>query len=137
MSNFLDKTFKKFKSIKHIEIIVAVLFGVILLILYLSTFGKGNAYQSSSSSSLMSTYSAEVEAKLSDVLSEIDGVGKVRVMVMLDEGVDLNSEVVPRVSSVIVVAGGAKDYRVKLELYKAVETILKLPTENIEILVGN
>lgn len=85
----------------------------------------------------MSTYSAEVETKLSGVLSEIDGAGKVRVMVMLDEGVDLNSEVIPRVSSVIVVAGGAKDYRVKLELYKAVEAILKLPTENIEILVGN
>ena len=58
-------------------------------------------------------------------------------MVMLEEGEELNSEVVPKVSSVIVVAEGAKDYKVKIELLKAVEAILNLPTSNIEILVGN
>ena len=39
-------------------------------------------------------------------------------------------------TSVIVVAGGAKDYKVKLEILKACEALLNLPTANIEILVG-
>jgi len=133
MSNFLEKTFKKLKSIKHIEIIVAVLFGLILLALYLSTVNGGTSYNSSNSSG----YTYEIEDRLSNVLSDIDGAGKVNVMVMLEDGEELNSDIVPKVSSVIVVAQGAKDYKVRIELLKAVEAILNLPTTNIEILVGN
>ena len=82
-------------------------------------------------------YAYDVETRLADVLESVEGAGAVNVMVMLEEGEELNSEVVPKVSSVIVVAEGAKDYKVKIELLKAVEAILNLPTSNIEILVGN
>ena len=132
MSSFFEKIFKKLKSIKHIEIIVAVLFGIILLTLYLTTINNGNAYNESSGTG----YAFEVESRLSNVLSKIDGAGNVEGMVMLEEGSELNSEVVPKVNSVIVVAGGAKDYKVKTEILKTCEALLNLPTTNIEILVG-
>lgn len=134
MSNFFDKTFKKLKSVKHIEVIIAVLFGVILLALYFSTINDGSSLKTNSSAT---GYAYDVETRLADVLESVEGAGAVNVMVMLEEGEELNSEVVPKVSSVIVVAEGAKDYKVKIELLKAVEAILNLPTSNIEILVGN
>ncbi len=132
MNSFFERFFKKLKSIKHIEILIAVLFGVILLTLYLTTINNADKNSSSTSSG----YSFQVESKLESVLSEIDGVGNVSVMVMLEEGTELNSEIVPKVNSVIVVAGGAKDYKVKLEILKACEALLNLPAENIEILIG-
>ena len=132
MNSFFERFFKKLKSIKHIEILIAVLFGVILLTLYLTTINNVDKNSSSTSSG----YSFQVESRLESVLSEIDGVGNVSVMVMLEEGAELNSEIVPKVNSVIVVAGGAKDYKVKLEILKACEALLNLPAENIEILIG-
>ena len=132
MNSFFERFFKKLKSIKHIEILIAVLFGVILLTLYLTTINNADKNSSSTSSG----YSFQVESRLESVLSEIDGVGNVSVMVMLEEGTELNSEIVPKVNSVIVVAGGAKDYKVKLEILKACEALLNLPAENIEILIG-
>ena len=132
MNSFFEKIFRKLKSIKHIEIIVAILFGIILLTLYLTTINNGNAYKESSGTG----YTYEIESRMETVLSQIDGAGEVQVMVMLEEGSELDSDIVPKVSSVIVVAGGAKDYKVKLEILKACEALLNLPTANIEILVG-
>ena len=132
MSNFFEKMFKKLKSIKHIEILVAVLFGIILLTLYLTTINTGKVYEETSGSG----YAYELENRLENVLSNIDGAGNVEVMVMLAEGAELESGVVPKISSVIVVAGGADNYKVKLEILKACEALLNLPTTNIEILVG-
>ncbi len=132
MNNFFEKVFKKLKSIKHIEILVAVLFGIILLTLYLTTINNGNAYNDDAGSG----YTYEIESRLEKVISQIEGVGDVEVMIMLEEGAEISSDVVPKVNSVIVVAGGADDYKVKLEILKACETLLNLPTTNIEILVG-
>ena len=42
----------------------------------------------------------------------------------------------PKVSGVIIVASGAKNINVRLELQKAVEALLDVQVENIEILVG-
>lgn len=45
-------------------------------------------------------------------------------------------EILPKVSGVIVVASGAKDTKVKLEIVKAIQAILEVPLANIEVLVG-
>lgn len=45
-------------------------------------------------------------------------------------------EYMPKINGVIVVAEGANNISVRLELLKAVEAILNVPTTNIEILVG-
>ncbi len=46
------------------------------------------------------------------------------------------SEVLPTVLGVIVVAEGADDVRVRLDLITAVKTLLDIPVENIEVFAG-
>jgi len=78
--------FQKLKSIKHIEIIIAVILGAIVLLIYFSTFSTkstdGTAYESTSSSE----YAAMLETKLAKVISQISGAGNVSVMVTLSSG---------------------------------------------------
>lgn len=78
--------FQKLKNIKHIEIIVAVVLGAIILLVYLSTFsskGPDNiAYESTNSSE----YAAMLEKKLANVIGQINGVGNVSVMITLATG---------------------------------------------------
>lgn len=78
--------FQKLKSIKHIEIIIAIILGAIILLVYLSTFSSkapdNTAYESTNSSE----YAAMLEKKLANVLSQIDGVGNVSVMITLASG---------------------------------------------------
>ena len=45
-------------------------------------------------------------------------------------------EIMPTVSGIVVVAGGAQDTRVKLEIIKAIQALLDVPQANIEVLVG-
>lgn len=46
-------------------------------------------------------------------------------------------EILPPIKGVLIVSSGASDLNVKLELQKATQTLLNVPTSNIEILVGN
>ena len=43
------------------------------------------------------------------------------------------SEISPKITGVVVVASGAKDVKVRLNLLEAVEALLNVPTENIQI----
>lgn len=45
-------------------------------------------------------------------------------------------EILPKINGVIVVASGAKNTKVKLEIIKAIQAILEVPLANIEVLVG-
>lgn len=82
-SNF--KFFQKLRSIKHIEIVIAVVLAAVVLLIYFSTFktsSKGETTQTTS----VSEYAAMIESKLSNIISKIDGVGNVSVMVTLASG---------------------------------------------------
>ena len=126
---------KRLKSIKHIEIIIAVLFALIVLLVYFSTtasLGSANTQNMSSNAG----YATEVEAKLENLLSKIDGAGKIDVMVMCEsEGVQTEDQI-PNIKSAVVVASGASDVFVRLEIIKAVEALLKIDAKNIEVLKG-
>lgn len=111
------KIFQKLKSIKHIEIIVAIAFAVIVLLIY-----------SSSTETRTSSTQTDLETRLECVLSDIDGAGNVSVLI------NSNND---QIDGVIVVCSGADDIGVKLNILRAVETVLKIPTSQIEILVGN
>lgn len=121
-SNWLSnsKLFQKLKSIKHIEIIVAVIFAVIVLLIYLSSVNPVKKTQSSASTNL--------EMRLESILSDIEGAGNVSVLINNTDN---------QIDGVIIVASGADDVFVKMNILKAVETVLKIPTAQIEILVGN
>lgn len=115
--------FQKLKNIKHIEIVIAVIFAVVILLIYLSSVG-------SSKSTSTTNGQTDLEIRLCGILEDLEGVGKVSVMInYLDEKQTM--------AGVVVVASGANDVSVKLQILRAVETVLNLPTTNIEILVGN
>ena len=137
MSKFFEKTVNKLKNIKHIEIIIAIIFGVILLMIYLSTFSNTSSSKQNTTATTASAYSTELETRLEGLLSQIKGAGKVKVMIVLKSGTELSSNTLPDISSCIVVAEGAEDYGVKLNILRAVESAINLPTTNIEVLVGN
>lgn len=169
---------EKAKAVKNIEIIVAIVAIAVLIILYsLFTTDKSKpkaTKQNDSSCEL--TLTDEVERKLADVLSKIDGAGRVEVMITYTasaEKITANTrsthtnssnsggtittststvtetpiiisangvselyilkEIMPKVIGVIVVAQGANDVRVRLELLRAVQTILDINANSVEI----
>ena len=172
------KTFwAKCKKIKHFELIVAGVFALIILAIYFSSFWTGtddSNINSQKASVQASEYASYLENKLSLVLCEVEGAGKVTVMITLSSGMEYEyatntetktntngaletsvttstpiiintggtsqpiivKEIYPKISGVVVVAGGAKDLGVKLALIIATETVLNVPTECIQILVG-
>ena len=46
-------------------------------------------------------------------------------------------EILPPIKGVLIVSSGAEDVNVRLELQRAAQTVLNVPTASIEILVGN
>ena len=133
--NKFSGLWKRLKSIKHIEIIIAVLFALIVLLVYFSTTSSHGSAKTQNLS-LGASYATQVEAKLENLLSKIDGAGKIDVMVMCEsEGVQTEDQI-PSIKSAVVVASGASDVFVRLEIIKAVEALLKIDAKNIEVLKG-
>ena len=179
MGKLLEKNqfLKKLKNIKHIEIYIAIIFIIVLAGIFFVDFGGGKNAETETSIKEYTTYEYAnyIENKLERVLSNINGAGKVSVMVSVESSSEIiyatsteektNSltsgstttitsepiiitsqgsskpiiikEYMPKINGVIVVAQGAENVSVRLELQKAVLAILNVPTTNIEILVGN
>ena len=173
-----NSLFAKLKNIKHFEIIIAVLFCSILLVIYISTIGSSEKTQADTTSLTTEEYATFLETKLSSVLSNVQGAGKVKVMVTLECGVEyiyateseevtntttsggstttkitttenivfvnasgksnpvVLKENLPKVSGVIVVAYGANNISIRVELMNAVTSLLGVSPENVQILVG-
>lgn len=89
MNKFKD-FFVKLKSIKHVEIYLALFVGVIICIGYFSFFtNKSSDKEDEVSTADYSTaveYVEYLENKLSNVLSRVSGVGEVRVIITLQSG---------------------------------------------------
>lgn len=84
---FLDRL----KRVKHLDIIITVLFIAIILLIYFasnsSTFSKEKTNTSASLQTEEESYEKTLENSLADTISYIKGVGKVKVMLVFDEGV--------------------------------------------------
>lgn len=179
--------FKKLKSIKNIEIVVAILIISLMFLIYFSTLGKDGDTSNKSSASVTdiqytsaSQYVKELEARLENTLSKIQGAGQVSVVITISSSSELiiaktietnkktdtstqngvttktenveiiekpiiidgkNGdepivllEVMPKISGIVVVAEGANDVNVKLNILKAIQALLTIPNGNIEIL---
>lgn len=87
------------------------------------------------------SHASELEARLGEVLSEISGAGRVEVAIQYEvrqeaQSVWSNTQTnsgngAP--ASVIVVAQGAGDVAVRLRLARAVQTLLQLDAECVEV----
>ncbi len=86
-----------FKKIKHLDIILTVLFIAIILLIYFSTFFNTNSTSDKNSTQNNKTYSAttslddytnKLETKLVETLSAIKGAGNVSVLLTFNKGIE-------------------------------------------------
>ena len=134
MSRF-SSLWKKLKSIKNIEIILAVLLGLVVLLVYFSSVGANKGAVNNITYS--NSYVQEIEQKLENLISSIDGAGQVEVMIMCEGDDEITKTEYPKVVSAVVVSSGADSTKVKLDIIRAVEALLGLKTANIEVLKGS
>ena len=137
-------TFKwldKLKNVKHIEIYIAVIFVVILLLIYLSNFSGSNKKKNSINEKLtILEYTNNLEDNLESILSNIGGVENVKVMITLDmnNAEVMDSQIIlnqfPQIKGVIVTAKGVENTAIKLKVLHAIEAVLDITNGNIEIL---
>ena len=165
MKNYLDIIVAKLKEKNTSKILVAIgIFGMLLVLLSgMFTSGKEKTVTSENGEINLTAYKKNIEDELSDMLSEIDGVGRNRVMVTLSSGeeyifaeetktgnsamqksyviVEKNGEKQalvsrvdsPKVSGVIIVCEGGGNAVVREEVYKAVSTVLGIPLGDIYV----
>lgn len=154
----IRENYLKLKSIKNFEIIVALIIIAITLLIYFSV--NENKKISSNSVKSEATESNEtLERKLSDILSEIKGVGEVSVLItynslnieeksieasstndntsslnqILSNQTNSKTNADNEVLGVIVVAEGGGDVRVKMNILSAVSTALDINPNSIQI----
>ncbi len=136
------KWLEKIKKIKHIEIYIAIIFIVILLLIFMSN-GKLNRTSNKNTTTnelTITTYVDELENNLESILSNIGGVSNVKVMITLDmsqvkvEDANIHITTFPPIKGVIITAKGVGDISNKLKVLKAVEAVIDITNGNIEIL---
>ena len=135
------KFLEKLKKIKHIEVYIAIIFIVVLLLIYMSNFNNSSGTSSSSSTEMTVTaYIENLETRLQEILSNIGGVSDVKVLITLDmntASVD-NSNIIldkfPEIKGVLITAKGVENTAIKLKVLKAVEAVIDITNDNIEIL---
>ena len=164
---------------KNLKIIILIIVLLVIVVLYFAVGNKSSietdnkTYTSTYTSTL--DYCAELESKLERVLSNIKGVGDVKVMVSVDGSPELKyasdtdtktsstsngttttsssspiiisggdgsnplilTEELPKVKGVIVVASGASQIGIKLDILNAVSNLLDISTDKVSVLEGN
>lgn len=135
------KWLEKLKNIKHIEIYIAVIFIVIILLIFLSNSkSKTNSTTKTNEETSVTAYIENIERNLEESLSNIAGVSEVKVMITLNlngfEVVDskINLTTFPEIKGVLITAKGVANTGNKLKVLHAVEAVLDIKDDNIEIL---
>ena len=133
------KWLEKLKKIKHIEIYIAVIFLVIILLIYLSNFSSKKK-ASANDEMTITAYVEQLEDNLENILSNIGGVSKVKVMITLNmesasiENSNITLSEFPEIKGVIITAKGVNDTATKLKVLHATEAVIDIKNGNIEIL---
>ena len=135
------KFLEKLKKIKHIEVYIAIIFIVVLLLIYLGNFNKSSGTSTNNSSEMTVTaYIDNLENRLQEILSNIGGVSDVKVLITLDMDTATvsDSNIVldkfPAIKGVLITAKGVGDTATKLKVLHAVEAVIDITNGNIEIL---
>lgn len=151
---------KKLKSIKHIEIYVAVLLCVVALIIFFADFGGAKKEDDPIATA---DWESQILAKVNAVVANIEGVGKLSIAITYDSGivseylyeiktvVNANGttetkevvtvrgepvvlrELYPAIRGVVVVAEGAGSAEVRLRIVRALVTLLGIDGSQIEV----
>ena len=157
MNKSIKGIFKKIKP----EYLIMISAAIIILVLFLSTTVASKS--STNNESDVNDYVEMLETKLSSRLSELDGAGKVKVIISVKSGMRneiaterkvsgiggekttetpvlisgkplILGEIYPEICGVIIMAKGADDIRVKLSLITAAQTFLDVDSSKIQVL---
>lgn len=84
------KILDKLKSVKHLEIYMAVIIGLILVLVYFGVFKRKSTttQKVEAEESALSSYISGLEDRLGDALSHISGAGQVTVMITVDDNIE-------------------------------------------------
>lgn len=155
--------FDKIKNIKGLEYIII---GVIALLMILIIFSDSIFSKGASESDGTTEYVAALENRLENTLSRVKGAGKVSVAITVTGGnktviatdvttvknggeiqmtetpvlvggkVVVLGELFPEITGVLIVATGAENLSVKMNLAEAASTLLSIDSSKIRILTG-
>ncbi len=136
----LTAVFEKIKSIKHIEIIIAVIAVTVMMFIYF-----GSSCNSTQNSGIQSgggeyDYCTEVVTELERKLSEIDGVGEATVLVSWSgaSAPSGDDKTFPKPEGVIIICDGGNNISVKLKLISSVSAYFGIDENKINVLAkGN
>ena len=78
---------QKLKNIKHVEVIIIAIFFVVLAVIFFSNKTTSKTSSIESESLTVEQYQEQLEFKLENVLSKIEGAGSVSVMITLNGGI--------------------------------------------------
>ena len=136
-----NKWFSKLKNVKHIEIYIAIIFIVIIMLIYMSsTKTKETSKVVSAESMSVTAYIDNMEKNLEESLSSIAGVSNVKVMITLNldglEVVDSKIKLTtfPEIKGVLVTAKGVNNTTNKMKVLHAVQSVIEIKSGNIQIL---
>ncbi len=114
--------------------IVCILFGVLILVIAIPVDKKSEPLVKSEEQERENA--TRMEKRLDEILEQIEGVGRVEVMVTLEEdkgSLYSTREQVPKVLGVCVVAEGAKNPDTKVRIYEAVQALFGIEGHKISI----
>lgn len=111
---------QKLKGVKNIRIIAVVFIIAIALIIYstIATFGTQKSEEQTATQSLQN----DEEARLSAILSTLEGAGEVQTMITKSDG---------NITGVLIVADGAKNPTTRLRLMRACASALGISEDII------
>ena len=136
----IPKWLEKLKKVKHIEIYIAIIFIVVILLIYISSVDYQKGKSSSNNGMSITTYVNDLEENLEDILSNIGGVSNVNVMITLDfntavvENSNITLSEFPKVKGIIVTAKGLNSTAKKMSVLHAIEAVIDVTNGNIEII---
>ncbi len=158
----IKKAFERVKSIKNIEVIIAVIICVIIVILFISGLNGGEK-KSSEIPSTFYEYNLQLENKLSNVISSIKGCGNAAVAITYESGTEkvyayetqiqtsggvttekqeiitvqgqplVIKELSPNILGVVVVASGADNPVVRMQINEVVVTLLGIDGSKVQV----
>ena len=143
------KWIEKLKNIKHIEVYITIIFAIILILIFFSSIGsnknKSISYSNSNTSqeTTITSYVNDLEVKLEQILSQVQGASNVNVMVSLDMSTAtvkdniVQTETFPPSKGIVIVAKGVENTAVKMNMLKAVQAVIDISSGRIEILSSN
>lgn len=121
-----SRAFEFFRGARRIEWLILLAAAVMVLVI---TSGNVSAPQTQPEGT-------ELERRLASVLSSVEGAGRVKVLIYEKTAAQsaYGAQGDVTVGGVVIVADGAKDVRVSLELQRAAKAFLGIELQDIEVL---